>query len=93
MKRVLIILAWMVGAFFGSGMLMGMAYGFMAGITIGICSIFHYDIRIYSPSDHPLFVFWFRCIFRAIEALISLTAFILALYGRLPGTGLKKISN
>jgi hypothetical protein len=93
MKRVLIILAWTVAAYFGSEMLMAMAYGLMAGITIGICSIFHYDIHIYSLSDHPLFVFWFRVIFRVVGALISLTAFILALYGRLPGTGLKKISN
>jgi hypothetical protein len=93
MKRVLIILAWTVGAYFGSEMFMAMAYGFLAGITIGTCSMFHYDIRIYSPADHPLFVFWFRITFRTIAALISVSTFILALRGRLPGTSLKKISN
>jgi len=63
------------------------------GIAIGICSIFHYDLHIYSPSDHPSFVLWFRIIFRSIVALISFTAFILALRGRLLGTGFKKISS
>jgi hypothetical protein len=93
MKRVFIILDWTAGAYFASGMAMSPIFGVFVGITAGICSIFHHHLPAYLPVDHPLFIFWFRGIFRAIMALIALAALALGLQGRLPGTGLKKVPN
>jgi hypothetical protein len=85
MKRVLMILAWTTGAFFGSGLVLAMIVGFCGGITFGVCYQLHYDVHGYLTAHHSSLVL-FGVIFRILCALIAVTVFILALRGRLPGT-------
>jgi hypothetical protein len=66
MKRPLMILAWTVGAYFGSGIVLAMIMGIFFGITIAVCYMLHYDIHSYLPAQNPSPVVVFRIIFRAI---------------------------
>jgi hypothetical protein len=85
MKRVLIILGWTAGAYFGGGIVLAVIWGLLIGIASFVSFELHYDLHSYLAAHLPS-VELFRIIFRAMCALIAVAAFILASRGRLPGT-------
>ena len=69
-------------------MVLAIIWGLLIGIASFVCFELHYDLHSYLTAHLPS-VGLFRIIFRAISALIAVTAFIFALRGRLPGTRLQ----
>ena len=92
MKRTLIILAWTVGAYFASGIVLAILWGIVGGIAVGISILLHYDIHSWFVAHHS----WSAIagiIFRILCALAAVVAFVLALRGRLPGTKMRRDSS
>ncbi len=92
MKRVLMILAWTAGAYFGCGIVLATIWGGLAGITFAVCYQLHYDAHGYLTAHHATLVL-VGIIFRIFCVLVAVTAFILALRGRLPGTRIRHDSS
>ena len=74
MKRVLLTMAWTVGAYFGSGIILG----FLAGILFFCMAAVHYD-----PRPHHTLI---AVLSWGVPALVAAAFLVLALRGRLPGT-------
>lgn len=92
MKRVLIILAWTGGAYFGSGIVLAILWGILGGIAVGISILLHYNIHNWFVAHHSWSVIA-GIIFRMLCALAAFTALILALRGGLPGTKIRRDSS
>lgn len=85
LKRLLMLLIWTAGAYFGSWMILAMLWGILVGIAFGISHQVHYDLRGYL-TGHQTEMVMVGGFFRVFSVLLAVAAFILALRGRLPGT-------
>jgi len=74
MKRVLMTMAWTVGAYFGSVVVLG----FLSGVVFFGLAMFHYD-----PSVHKGAI---SAIINFAPAAVAVASLMLALRRRLPGT-------
>ena len=82
------ILAWTTGAYFGCRIVLAMIVSVLAGVTFAIGYGLHCDVHGYLSAHHSSLVL-FGTIFRIVCALLAVTAFILALRGRSPGTKIR----
>jgi len=92
MKRVLMILAWTVGAYFGSGIVLAVIVGLIFGVVVAACYALHYNLHDFIAAHHA----WgalSKVIFSVVCGLVAVVALILALRGRLPGTKIEHDSS
>jgi hypothetical protein len=92
MKRVLMILAWTGGAYFGGGIVLAIIVGAVFGVVFAACYALHYDLHAFIAA-HQAWGAVSKVIFRVVCALFSVAALILALRGRLPGTRIRHDSS
>jgi len=81
-KRVLIILAWTAGVYFGSNAIIT---GILVGITFGICHHGHLNVHSYLTA-HLTLVDLFGTVLNVFCLLLAVVVLVLALCGCLPGT-------
>jgi hypothetical protein len=74
MKRLLLILAWTIGAYLGSAMVLR----FFWGIIVFILAVFRSDWSVLGP--------WYSWTVKVVPTLFAAAFLFLAVFGRLPGT-------